>query len=147
MKLLIIEDNEPLAKLTAALLESADREARRFEGITLAGDLESALAQLAAHDAVLCDGRFPLAPGSPFVVEEWDVVQHEARRSGIHFVLYTGSPVALAHAEEIGAAALAKPALLEEIYAALTSALEQDQDAGQRLATLLDAVGVPQGSC
>jgi len=147
MRLLIIEDNEPLAKLTAALLESADGEAKRFEGITLAGDLESALAQLASHDAVLCDGRFPLAPTSPVEVEEWDVVHHEAQRHGKRFVLYTGSPRALARAEEIGAAALPKPALLEEIYDALTSELEADQDAAERLAEALEAVGLPQGSC
>ena len=120
MKLLIIEDNGPLAELTALLLRWVDSQAHWFETITVAGDLESALARLPEHDAVLSDGRLPLAPGSPFVVEEWDVLHREAARRSMHFVLYTSSARALAHAREIGVPALDKPALLEEIYDALT---------------------------
>jgi len=122
MKLLIIEANQPLAELTAALLESADRDQRRFQQITVAGDLETALCLLRGHDAVLCDDRFPLAPGARFIVEDWDVVQCEAARRGIRFVLYTGSPRALAGAKALGAAVLAKPAPVQEVYDALARA-------------------------
>jgi len=121
MNLLIVEDNWQLAELTAVLLRSLDRQAQRLETITLAADLETAMHCLPQHDVVLCDGQFPLSPNSRFVVEEWDVVRHEAARRGIHFVLYTGSPRALDGARDSRTAALPKPAPIAEIYAAITS--------------------------
>ncbi len=120
MKLLIVEDNLSLAELTAELLHIVDRPAQELEAITLAEDLQTALLCLPQHDAVLCDGMFPLSPNSRFVVEEWDVIRQEARRRGMHFVLYSGSPSALDCARETDTPALAKPAPIEEIYAALT---------------------------
>jgi CheY-like chemotaxis protein len=120
MKLLIVEDNLPLAELTADLLHSHDRQAQQIEAITLASDLKTAILCLPAHDAVLCDGSFPLSHNSRFVVEEWDVVRQEAHRRGIHFVLYSGSVRALECARETNTIALAKPTSSEEIYAALT---------------------------
>jgi CheY-like chemotaxis protein len=121
MRLLIVEDNEYLADVTAQLLHSLDRQARRIESITVAGDLEAAIHFLPEHDAVLCDGQFPLSRDSRFIVEEWDVVQREAVRQGIHFVLYSGCLRALRSACEAGTPALAKPSPVEEIYAALTA--------------------------
>ena len=82
--------------------------------------LQTAILCLPEHDAVLCDGKFPLSHGSRFVVEDWDVVRQEAHRRGIHFVLYSGSASALDGARESNTPALAKPAAVEEIYAALT---------------------------
>jgi CheY-like chemotaxis protein len=121
MKLLIVEDNEELAVMTATLLRSLDRRAQRLDTITFAGDLETALHCLPDHDVVLCDGRFPLSQNSRFIVEEWDVVRDEANRRGIHFVLYSGCLRALQCACESDTPALAKPAPVEEIYAALTA--------------------------
>jgi len=120
MKLLIVEDNLSLAELTAELLHLIDRPAQELEAITLAEDLQTAILCLPEYDAVLCDGMFPLSPNSRFVVEEWDVIRQEAIRRGIHFVLYSGSPHALDSARESNTPALAKPAPIEEIYAALT---------------------------
>jgi len=120
MKLLIVEDEEQLAEVTALLLRSLDRRARLLDTITFAGDLETALDCLPEHDAVLCDAQFPLARSSRFIVEVWDVVRHEARRRGVHFVLYSGSLRALQGARDSGTPALTKPAPIEEIYAALT---------------------------
>lgn len=121
MKLLIVEDEEQLAEITAMLLLSLDRRAQRLDTITFAGDLETALHCLPEHDAVLCDGQFPLSQNSRFVVEEWDVVRHEARRRGIHFVLHSGCLHALQGARDSDTPALTKPAPIEEIYAALTA--------------------------
>jgi CheY-like chemotaxis protein len=120
MKLLIVEDNSSLAEITAELLHSLDGPPQHFEAITLVADLQTAILCLPEHDAVLCDGRFPLSHNSRFLVEDWDVVRQEARRRGIHFVLYSGSASALDCARESHTPALAKPAAIEEIYAALT---------------------------
>jgi CheY-like chemotaxis protein len=119
MRLLIVEDNSSLAELTADLLRSLDRQTQLLEAITIASDLQTAILYLPGHDAVLCDGMFPLSPNSHFVGEEWDVVRQEAYRRGIHFVLYSGSVRALDCAREGNTPALAKPAAIEEIYALL----------------------------
>jgi CheY-like chemotaxis protein len=120
MKLLIVEDNSFLAEITAELLRSLDQSAHQFEAITVAEDLRTAILCLPEHDVVLCDGMFPVSPESRHVVEDWDVVCHEARRRRIHFVLYSGSVRALDSARESNTPAIAKPASIEEIYAALT---------------------------
>ena len=120
MKLLMVEDNSTLAELTAELLHSLDGQAQQLEAITLVSDLQSAILCLPEHDAVLCDGTFPLSHNARFLVEDWDVIRQEAHRRGIHFVLYSGSVRALECARESGTLALAKPAPIEEIYAALT---------------------------
>jgi ActR/RegA family two-component response regulator len=66
--------------------------------------------------------------------EKWDVVRQEANRRGIHFVLYSGSACALDCARESEIPALAKPAAIEEIYAALTQqrVFAPDQASGNR---------------
>ena len=120
MKLLIVEDNEQLAEITARLLRSIDQGTRCIETITLVGDMEAAIAQLSQHDAVLCDGRFPLSQKTPVVAEEWDVVRNEAWRRGIHFVLYSGCIRSLNGARQSQTPALSKPATVEEIYTTLT---------------------------
>jgi CheY-like chemotaxis protein len=120
MRLLIVEDNSALAELTARLLYFLDRPRQSLEAITLAADLHTAMLCLPEHDAVLCDGMFPLCPEAGYAVEQWDVVRQEAHRRGIHFVLYSGSASALDCARESNTAAIAKPAAAEEIYAALT---------------------------
>ena len=94
--------------------------AARIETITLAADLETAIRLLPGHDAVLCDGQFPISQDSRFIGYEWDAVQHEARRCGIHFVLYSGSASALDEARDGGIPAIPKPAAIEEIYTFLT---------------------------
>jgi CheY-like chemotaxis protein len=145
MKLLIVEDNSSLAELTAELLHFTDREAQAFEAITLAEDLQTAILCLPEHDAVLCDGTFPLSHNSRFMVEEWDVVRQEAQRRGIHFVLYSGSSRALDCARESNTPALAKPAAIEEIYAALTrhpmSAIVKSPTESARMAKNLNLAG------
>jgi CheY-like chemotaxis protein len=120
MKLLIVEDDPSLAEVTAELLKTVDRPAKRLEAITLAADLQTAIRSLPEHGAVLCDGMFPLAPGSPFVADDWDVVRQEAIRRGIHFVLYGGSIRALECARASMTPTIIKPAAVEGIYAALT---------------------------
>jgi CheY-like chemotaxis protein len=121
MRLLIVEDNSSLAEITAELLRSLDKQAQEIEVITLVSDLQTAILCLPEHDAGLCDGSFPLSFNPRFIVEEWDVVRQEAHRRGIHFVLYSGSVRALDCARESNTPALAKPAAIEEIYAALMS--------------------------
>jgi CheY-like chemotaxis protein len=120
MKLLIVEDDPSLAEVTAGLLHLVDDTPKRFEAITLAADLQTAIRLLPEHDAVLCDGMFPLAPESSFVVDDWDVIRQEATRRGIHFVLYSGSAHALDCARASKTRAITKPAAVEEIYAVLT---------------------------
>lgn len=120
MKLLIVEDDPSLAEVTSELLHSVDDIPKQFEAITLAADLQTAIRLLPEHDAVLCDGMFPLAPESSFVVDDWDVIRQEATRRGIHFVLYSGSARALDCARASNTRAITKPAAVEEIYAALT---------------------------
>jgi CheY-like chemotaxis protein len=120
MKLLIVEDDSSLAEITAELLKSLDQTAKMLEAITLAADLQTAIRCLPGHDAVLCDGVFPISTGSSFLVDDWDVVRYEANRRGIHFVLYSGSADALECARASNTPALTKPATVEEIYAALT---------------------------
>ncbi|HMD85137.1 MAG TPA: response regulator [Terriglobia bacterium] len=120
MKLLIVEDNLSLAEITAELLRSLDQGAQFLEAITLASDLETAILCLPEYDVVLCDGTFPPTHNSRFVVEGWEVVRQEANRRGIHFVLYSSSVRALDCARERNSPVLAKPAVIEEIYAALT---------------------------
>jgi hypothetical protein len=119
MRLLLVEDNLFRAAISARLLYGLDRLARRLEAITVASDLETALRCLPAHDTVLSDARFALSPGSRWLVEDWDVLRHEASRRGIHFVLYSGSARALDSARDTGTIALTKPATAEEIYAAV----------------------------
>jgi CheY-like chemotaxis protein len=120
MKLLIVEDDPSLAEVTSGLLHSVDDTPKQFEAITLAADLQTAIRLLPEYDAVLCDGMFPLAPESSFVVDDWDVIRQEATRRGIHFVLYSGSARALDCARASNTRAITKPAAVEEIYAALT---------------------------
>jgi hypothetical protein len=120
MKLLIVKDNSSLAEITAELLHAFDRPQQHLEAITLAADLQTAILCLPKHDAVLCVGMFPHSPRSRLVVEEWNVIRQEAHRRGIHFVLYSGSDSALDSARKSDTAALAKPASIEEIYAAHT---------------------------
>jgi len=121
MRLLIVEDDSSLAEVTARLLQSLDTPTKHLEAITLAADLQTAIRLLPEHDAVLCDGMFPLAPESSFVVDDWDVIRQEATRRGIHFVLYSGSVRALDCARASKTLAITKPAAVEEIYAALIS--------------------------
>jgi CheY-like chemotaxis protein len=121
MKLLIVEDNEQLADVTARLLRSIDEGAQCIETITLVGNLEAAIDHLPEHDAVLCDGRFPLSQNTSVVAEEWDVVRNEARRRGIHFVLYSGCVRSLNGARQSHTTVLTKPAPIEAIYNALTT--------------------------
>jgi hypothetical protein len=120
MKLLIVENNSTPAALTAKLLHSLDGQAQQIEAITLASDLQTAVLCLPEHDAVLCEGTFPLSHNSLFLAEDWDVVRQEANRRGIHFVLYSGSVRALECARDSSTLALAKPAAIEDIHAALT---------------------------
>lgn len=122
MKLLIVEDNETLAEVTARLLRSIDSDVGRLETITVVGDLEAAIDYLPEHDAVLCDSTFRLSPNAPVVLEEWDVVRNEARRRGIHFVLYSGCVRSRNGALQSHTLAVAKPAPIEAIYRALTLA-------------------------
>jgi CheY-like chemotaxis protein len=120
MRILIVDDHEELAKLTAELLRWIDQPARYIEKISLAGDRDTAVRLLPQHDAVLCDGRFPIFPGSPCNVEEWHEVYREADRWGVHFILYSACPGALDDARARDVPAILKPAPIEEIYAALT---------------------------
>ena len=120
MRILIVDDNEPVAESTAELLLWIDRRARYIEAITLTSDLATAIRLVPKHDAVLCDGQFPNSGDSLFTAEEWDAIRREALRCGIHFVLYSGCARALDEARVSDIPAIAKPAPIEEIYAALT---------------------------
>ena len=121
MKLLIVEDNAALAELTAELLHLVDTQTWQIEAITLVADLQTAMLSLPDHDAVICDGQFPLSHDSQFQSEEWEVVRHAAQGRGILFVLYSGSASAIDRARERNTLAFAKPAPIEEIYEALMS--------------------------
>lgn len=121
MRILIVDDNQALAEITAELLRCVDGPARDIEAISLAGNLQSAVRLLPQHDLVLCDGEFPTAPDSPFPEEQWAAVFREACRYGADFILYSGSPVCLEDARYCGIAAIAKPATIDKIYAELTA--------------------------
>jgi hypothetical protein len=121
MRLLIVEANSPFTRLIADLLHRRDGHAQQLEAMTLVSDLQTALLWLSEHDVVLCDAAFALSPNSRFVVEDWDVVHREASRQGVHFVLYSASVRALNLAHDSDIVAVAKPAAIGEIYAALMS--------------------------
>ena len=120
MRVLIVDDNEQVAEITAERLLWIDRWARYIETITLACDLATAIRLVAKHDAVLCDGQFSISKDSLSIVEEWDAVRREAFRCGTRFVLYSACDRALDEALVSDIPAIAKPAPIEEIYAALT---------------------------
>jgi len=120
MRILIVDDCEELAQITADLLRCVDESAHGIEAVSLAGDLETAIRLLPHHDAVLCDGEFPISQHSTFIREEWDLVHREALRRGVHFVLYSGCAHALCEARNSHIPALPKPAAIKEIYAVLT---------------------------
>ena len=106
--------------MTAEFLRVMDSAEHRFEVITIVADFQTALLRLPEADAVLCDGTFQLSPESTCLEKNWDAVRQQAMRRGIHFVLYSGSDRDIACARETNVAALAKPAPISEVYAALT---------------------------
>lgn len=120
MKLVIVEDNPTLAELTAEILHPLEGQAQQIEAITLASEMQTAVRCDPGHDAVPCEGTFPLSHKPRFSVEDGDVIRQEAIPRGVHFVLDIGSIRALDGARESGSLAFAKPAAIEEIYAALT---------------------------
>jgi CheY-like chemotaxis protein len=120
MRLLIIDDNQALAEVTADLLHCMDQPVQQIGEITLATNLEAALKVLPEHDIVLCDGEFPASADAPSSSEEWVSVFRESCRSGVTFILYSGSAVCLEDAHCCSIPAIAKPAAVEDIYAALT---------------------------
>lgn len=121
MRILMVDDSVALTEITAELLWCLDRTAQRIQSITFAGNLQSAVRLLPQHDLVLCDGEFPIAPDSAFASEEWAALFREACRHGVDFILYSGSLTYLEDARQSGIAAIAKPATIEEVYAALTA--------------------------
>jgi CheY-like chemotaxis protein len=120
MRLLIVDDDKPLAEATAELLQSIDQQARCIETISVAADLDSAIRLLPGHDVVLCDGQFPVSQDTRFIEDAWSVVRREAGRRGIHFVLYSANRNAIDDARVSNIPAIAKPAAVEEIYTELT---------------------------
>ena len=119
MRLLIVDDDNSLAKLTAELLQLVDRSAGHIESISIAGDLVTALLLLPENDAVLCDGSFPISPGSISHGDEWCQVRRAALVCGVPFILYSGCAQSIEEARLGGIAAIAKPATIENIYAVL----------------------------
>lgn len=119
MRLLIVDDNIGLAEITADLLWSVDKSLQTITSISVAGDLESALAVLPSHDAVLCDGEFPTAPGSTSIGEEWVGMFRETCKKQIPFILYSASPTCLEDAHCCDIPAVSKPATIEQIYSAI----------------------------
>jgi CheY-like chemotaxis protein len=121
MKLLIIEDNESIARVTTELLYTIDRKFGKgvMESIATAPDLESALDGLLCFDAILCDGEFPNEPGSRFTFSNWSIVANRARKLHIPCVIYSGSAAVVDEAGRCGLPVLQKPAPVETIYAVL----------------------------
>ncbi len=119
MRLLVVDDNRQLAELTGELLRHADRRGREIGTISFAGDLESALRLLPNHDAVLCDGQFPVSPNFWYRRDQWMGVYAEAVPQGTLFVLYSGDAETVEHAQKIGIPAIAKPSRIETLYASL----------------------------
>ena len=119
MRLLIIDDNAQLAKVTAALLRQVDQTTRAIELISCAADLEGAMSLLPHHDAVLCDGQFPLSPNFCYRDDQWVAVHREAVSRGMLFILYSGSPDSLSNASDRSGPTLAKPCRIERLYEVL----------------------------
>jgi|SRR5579862_1585206 len=119
MRLLIVDDNTQLAKVTAALLRQIDQSTREIESISSAGDLEEAMRLLPHHDAVLCDGQFPLSPNFCYRYDQWIEVHHEAESRGMLFILYSGSPESLSAARCKGVPTIPKPCRIEKLHEVL----------------------------
>ncbi len=132
MRLLIVDDNKPLAELTSWLLRWIDQRAQYIETISLAGDLESAMRLLPEHDAVLCDGQFPFSSQTCSTGDEWRAVHRAARLGGMAFILYSGCPRILEAARFSDVPAIAKPARIEKIYEMLTELCPEVRSANVR---------------
>jgi hypothetical protein len=99
MRILIVDEDESLAETTTDPLRWIDAPAGHIEPISLAGNLETALRLLPEHDAVLCDGSFPISPGSSSHGGEWHAVRREALLAGVLFILYSGGASTLEEAQ------------------------------------------------
>jgi CheY-like chemotaxis protein len=119
MRLLIIDDNTQLAKVTATLLRQIDQGSREIETISSAADLDAAMRLLPQHDAVLCDGQFPVSPNFCYRDDQWMAVHREAVNRGMLFILYSGSPESLSDATSKGVPTIAKPCRIEKLYQVL----------------------------
>jgi hypothetical protein len=144
MKLLIIEDNPELAKVTSDLLmkheEGMPIQDRRITSTFLVSNLEMALDLLPVHDAVLCDGEFFPRPGCSVTNEYWAIVASHARDLWMPCVVYSGSDNVLQGCQRAGVAALMKPTKVEVLYAVIVAVFDS-------MATLRAdcSAGVPTG--
>jgi CheY-like chemotaxis protein len=123
MKLLIIEDDENVARITVDLLLAESREfaaGPQIGAIEVVSDLAAALERLEDFDAVLCDGEFPTRPGR-LPRRNWSTVTFFARHClrRLRCVVYSGDSGVVWEARRCGLTALDKPAPVEQIYAAL----------------------------
>jgi CheY-like chemotaxis protein len=123
MRILIVEDNADIARLTAELLRMIDRNhlPMQIDSIVIAGDLDSAVLELAGADVCLCDGRFPLEAGmSP--CEAWELVAGKCERQvlPVRCVVYSADAEIAEAARKRGLVAVTKPGRAAEVYAAVT---------------------------
>jgi len=123
MKLLIIEDNADVARVTRGLLFGLEMDMppceHRIRVIDIVADLVTASRLLIEYDLVLCDGNFLAMPGAVQPDEYWATVAKRARDLWIPCVVYSGNPGIIARAQRSGVAAIEKPARAEMIYAVL----------------------------
>jgi len=146
MKLLIIEDDVTQAETLRALLHLIDKCGwKQVETIDLAANLAEAttlLWTLSPGDAVICDGRFPNGTGplsanpqppSPTPHGDWNTnprsnwphIAGIAAKIGVHFILYSGDPLAIERAQAARLQAFSKPTRAEELYWALIEAAKK----------------------
>jgi CheY-like chemotaxis protein len=118
MKLLIVEDNPEVAKVTRLLLEAlAGQDSLRVD---VAGTLAEAIPIVELVDVVLCDAEFPLIPGAN-PKESWGPVARTCEGLVRGFVLYSANPITVESARILGYEALDKPAKAAEIWDAIQS--------------------------
>ena len=121
MRILIIEDDQSMAKLIQDILKT-------FGGwkltTVIAGNLSAALREIGSVDGVLCDGLFPAGPGfEPGAY--WWCVWSEVKEKHIPFVLVSGDEDCLAAAKAFGVPALRKPFNVQELFALVSREVER----------------------
>lgn len=122
MRLLIVEDDPNVAKLTEDVLKEFG--GREMECV-VRPDYTAAEAFLDSEDCdvVLCEGHFPLAAGEKaFAI--WKFVWVITPRH-IPFILVSGDADCIADAQAMGVPALRKPFGIQELYALVMKEVER----------------------
>jgi len=127
MRVLIVEDDASMQIMEAEYIERWLIERGETAIIIMVSNLRSALEQIPAIDAVLCDGTFPTGepvPEEPAETElkqsgNWMTVWYACKNKGKRFVLFSGNSPVVSCARKVGIAAFEKPFGLQPALAVL----------------------------